>query len=88
MGGAPPATVQLVQGWNGVCYSGQTKGAEAATAGIDGQFTILYDLEPDQHWKRFVPGRPDISDLGELRRFAALLLLVTESGGAQWAFDP
>jgi hypothetical protein len=83
-----PASLDLTQGWNSICYSGQTKDVEIATAAIAGQFDVLYVLAPDQSWKLFVTARPDVSDLTELQRFAAVLVLRTETGGTQWALDP
>ena len=84
----PPANLNLTQGWNSICYSGQTKEVKTATAAIAGQFAVLYVLPPDQDWKRFVAAKSDISNLVELQRFAAALVLVTQPGGAQWALDP
>lgn len=86
--GSPPATTPLVQGWNNVCYAGEPKDVESATQGIEDQFAVLYVLAPDQGWQRFVPGRPDLSDPIQLRRFASVLILVTEASGTQWAFEP
>jgi len=86
--GSSPAVTPLDQGWNSVCYAGEPKDAESATQGIDGQFAVLYVLAPGQGWQRFVPGRPDLSDPIQLSRFASVLILVTEPGGTQWAFDP
>jgi len=86
--GSPPAVTPLVQGWNSVCYAGEPKDVESATQGIGGQFAVLYVLVPDQGWQRFVPGRPDLSDPIQLGRFASVLILVTEAGGTQWAFEP
>lgn len=81
-----PASIDLAQAWNSVCYAGQTKGVEAATASIAGQFGVLYVLA-DQGWTRFIPGRPGLSNLSELRQFEAVVILVTNAG-AQWSFDP
>jgi hypothetical protein len=86
--GSPPAVTPLAQGWNSVCYAGEPKDVESATQGIGGQFAVLYVLAPGQGWQRFVPGRPDLSDPIQLSRFASVLILVTEPGGTQWAFDP
>lgn len=86
--GSAPTSMALVQGWNSVCYTGQTKAADAATAAIAGRFAIIYALAPDQPWKRFLPGQPEISTLVELVRFSALFVLVTDDAGANWAFDP
>jgi hypothetical protein len=85
---SPPAVTPLGQGWNSVCYAGEPKDVESATQGIDGQFAVLYVLTPGEGWQRFVPGRPDLSDAIQLSRFASVLILVTEPGGSQWAFDP
>jgi hypothetical protein len=84
----PPASAGLTQGWNSVCYGGQTKETAIATAGISEKIAVAYVLAPTHAWQRFVPGRSDISDLEELRQFTAILLLVTDQEGAQWTFDP
>jgi len=85
---SPPASHDLAPGWNSVCYLGQTKEVEAATASIAGKFSVIYVLAPDQSWKRFVPGRPQISNLASLQQFSSVLTLVTQAEGAQWVFDP
>jgi hypothetical protein len=85
--GESPASVDLVFGWNSVCYTGQTEDAATATEGIASEFAIAYTLAPGQAWKRFVPDRPDVSNLGQLDSFTPVLILVTEGGGASWLFD-
>jgi len=87
-GAAPPTGLDLAQGWNSACYSGQTKDVQTATASIAGQYPILYLLAPGEGWKRFIPARPEISNLAELQRFAAVLMLVSQPEGAHWVFDP
>ncbi len=87
-GGTPPSSAVLAQGWNSVCYSGQTKATDAATASIAGELSVLYSLAPDQSWNRFVSGRPEISNLAELGQFTAVLVLITAPPGATWAFSP
>jgi len=86
--GEPPTSVNLAFGWNSVCYTGQTKDAETATQGIDGDFAIAYTLPPDQAWQRFVPGRPDATTLTQLDSFTPVLILITEESGALWEFEP
>jgi len=86
--GTPPSSATLGQGWNSVCYSGQTKATDAATAGIAGKFSVLYSLGSDQGWMRFAPDRPDLSNLLELQRFTAVLVLATPAEGTVWTFDP
>ncbi len=85
---AVPSSVSLSQGWNSVCYGGQSQTTEAATAGITGQFSVLYSLASDQSWKRFVSGRPEISNLPNLTQFAAVLILATVPEGTTWTFGP
>jgi hypothetical protein len=85
---APPTSVTLSQGWNSVCYAGQTKGVELATAGIAGQFSVLYSLGASQSWKRYAPGRPDVSTIIVIDQNSALLVLKSTPGSATWAFQP
>lgn len=82
------ASVKLVPGWNGVCYTARTKPVEDAAAGIDGSFAVLYMLADDQTWIKYVPGSPDLSDITELKMYDSVLVLVTEPGGSTWTFDP
>ena len=42
----------------------------------------------DHAWARYVPGRPDLSDMTELEPYYPFLVLVTHAGGTQWIFDP
>jgi hypothetical protein len=86
--GSPPPSASLVQGWNSVCYLGQSKPPEGATATIGGEFEILYVLGSSQVWSRFVPGKPEVSNVAELRQHDAVLVLVTQVGGSTWVFDP
>ena len=86
--GESPSSVNLVFGWDSVCYAGQTKDTETATEGIAGQIAIAYTLEPGLAWKRFVPGRPEVSNLNQLDAFTPVLILVTEGAGAVWVFEP
>ena len=85
---ASPTGLDLAQGWNSVCYCGQTKDVQSATASIAGQYGVLYLLAPGEGWKRFIPARPEISNLAELQQFDAVLLLVSQAEGAHWVFAP
>lgn len=86
--GEPPSEADLVFGWNSVCYAGQTKEAGTATEGINGDFAIVYTLASNQVWQRFVPGRPEVSNLAQLDAFTPALILATENSGALWVFEP
>jgi len=86
--GVPPSALPLVQGWNNVCYTGQTKSAEDATAGVAGGFGIMYQLSSDQGWSRFVPARPEVSNIAQVSQYDTVLMLVNQEGGTTWTFDP
>jgi hypothetical protein len=85
--GTPPPSVPLAGGWNSVCYTGATKDVQAATAGIVENINVLYTLASDQKWRRFIPGRPDVSTLDQLESSTAVLILVTNPDGVLWMFD-
>jgi parallel beta-helix repeat protein len=78
------STVDLAQGWNAVCYLGVSEPVQAATQGIV-PCAMIYSLV-GQTWQRFVPGRPEISNLSQLARFTPVLILVTDP--CQWVFNP
>jgi hypothetical protein len=83
-----PVGAGLDQGWNSVCYAGVARDITTATAGIEGKFSVLYALAYEQSWRRFVPGRPEVSNLDRLKQYDAVLLLVNVEGGVQWVFNP
>jgi len=82
------ASVNLVQGWNSVCYTGQTKPVEEATSGIAEAIGILYKFLDTQAWGRYVPDREDVSTISTLTELDSVLLLVIPEGGIIWVFDP
>jgi hypothetical protein len=85
---APPTSVALTQGWNSVCYAGQTEAVELATAGITDQLSVLYSLGTNQSWRRYIPGRPDVSTIMVVDQNRALLILKSTPGDATWVFQP
>jgi hypothetical protein len=86
--GTPSASVPLASGWNSVCYTGQTKSAEDATAGVADGFVIMYRLDGGQGWSRYVPARPDVSNIAQLSQYDTVLMLVSQGSGTTWTFDP
>jgi hypothetical protein len=86
--GASPPSVSLARGWNNVCYTGQTKSVEDATAGVAGGLVIMYQLGSAQGWSQFVPARPEISSIEQLSQYDTVLMLVNQEGGTTWTFDP
>jgi hypothetical protein len=86
--GSPLTSASLGPGWNNVCYAGRTDDVEMATADISSQVAVIYVLGAGQAWGRFVPDRPDISDLTQLEQFSCPLVLVTDPNGVTWAFSP
>jgi len=83
-----PTSVTLASGWNSVCYLGSAQDPEAATAGIADKLAVLYTLLPDQAWRRYVPARPEVSNLPILYPRTSVLVLVTDPSGAEWVFNP
>jgi hypothetical protein len=83
-----PTSATLRSGWNSVCYLGEANDPDAATAAIAGKFAVIYSLLPDQGWRRYVPGRPEVSNLPILYPRTPVLLLVTDPNGAEWVFNP
>ncbi|KPK47317.1 MAG: hypothetical protein AMJ77_03525 [Dehalococcoidia bacterium SM23_28_2] len=80
--------VDLVVGWNSVCYAGGLKTTEEAVSPIAGDFSIMYNLS-SSGWLRYIPGRPEVPDtLTSLDRFMSVFLLVTAADGTTWAFGP
>jgi len=85
--GTPPPSVPLASGWNNVCYPGQTKSAEDATAGVAGGFVIMYQLGSDQGWSWYAPARSGMSSIAQLSQYDTVLVLVNQEGGTTWTFD-
>jgi hypothetical protein len=81
------STVTLDQGWNGVCYLGEGGPVEEATQGLGAQYAAIYSLAPDRTWQRYVPGRPEISNLSQLETYTPVLILVTGVKG-HWVHNP
>ena len=83
-----------MEGWTSVCYAGESKGVEDATSNIIGDFEILYSLGSDQLWRRFVPGRAELTNIVTLNQYTSVFLLVTaedvDGDGvvSTWVFDP
>lgn len=82
------ASVNLVQGWNSVCYTGETKPVEDATSGIAEAIGILYKFLDSQSWGRYVPNRADVTTIATLTQLDSVLILITEATGTTWVFDP
>jgi hypothetical protein len=78
--------VDLAQGWNGVCYLGGGGPVEVATQGMNVPYAVIYSLASEK-WERFVPSKPDMSDLSHLATFTPVLILVTGNNG-HWTFSP
>lgn len=85
--GAAPDTADMAQGWNSICYEGESRAVDEAVGGVDGELAIIYALAPGQGWLRFVPGRGEISNLEQVEPHQALLVLVSDAAGATWDFD-
>jgi len=85
--GSPPTSANLAQGWNSICYTGATESPADATSAIADDFSILYMMGSGQAWSRYVPGRPEVSNIDELGQYAAVLMLAN-GNGTTWMFGP
>jgi hypothetical protein len=86
--GVSQGSVALAQGWNSICYSGATKDMETAIGGISEKVGVVYALQADQTWGRYVPGSTGVSNLAQCSRLDALIVLVTQEDATEWIFDP
>ncbi len=86
--GVSRPSISLVEGWNSVCYTGETKAVEEATSGIAEAMGILYRFLDTQVWATYVPDRSDLSDITQLGIHDSVLILITEEAGSEWTFDP
>ena len=77
--------MDLARGWNGVCYLGGSGSVAAATLGMDVPYAVIYSLVGET-WQRFVPDRPEISNLGQLAKYTPVLVLATDT--CRWVFNP
>jgi len=84
---AAPGSAQMAQGWNSICYEGESRDINEATSRVDGEVSIIYSLSPEGGWLRFVPGRADVSDLERVEPHQALMVLVSDAAGATWNFE-
>jgi hypothetical protein len=82
-----PTSADLVMGWNSVCYGGLTESVDEAFASINAELDMLYTLGSDQVWRRYIPGRSDVSNISDLPYLTSVLALVTKEDGAAWKFD-
>ena len=82
-----PTSAALSSGWNSICYLGAGKDTGEAAAGIAGEYAVTYTFA-DQSWRRYVLGRPELSNLLRLETSTPVVILVTDPEGALWVFDP
>jgi len=82
-----PMSVDLVEGWNSVCYGGLTEPVDEASASVSAELRILYTFGSDQVWRHYVLGRPKFTDISDLAHLTSVLALVTKEEGATWTFD-
>jgi hypothetical protein len=83
----PPTSIRLLPGWNSVCYAGESADVPTAMKGAVGDIGVVYALEADRTWERFVPKRPELSNLDRLDHFDCVLVQVTADRGVKWVFD-
>jgi hypothetical protein len=55
---------------------------------VAGGFVIMYQLGSNQGWSRYVPARPEMSNIAQLGQYDTVLMLVDQEGGTNWTLDP
>lgn len=83
----PPTSLLLNPGWNSLCYLGEGMDVADATSTISSAFSVMYSLAPDQSWRRFLPGRPELTTLDRLEPFTSVLILITSPEAGAWTFS-
>jgi YVTN family beta-propeller protein len=66
----------LAPGWNSICYSGETREAAVAVGEMSDEIAVAYSLAPDGIWRRFVSGRPELTDMGDVQSFSPLMVSI------------
>jgi len=71
-------TVLLRQGWNQLVWTADNQPADTALAAIAGDLVIVYGWQGDsQTFTRYIPGRANVSTMGEVEKNSAYWLLMT-----------
>jgi hypothetical protein len=83
----PPTSVDLLPGWNSVCYADESADVTAAIKSAAGDIGAVYALAANRTWERFVPNRLDLSNLDRLDRFDCVLVQVMAVQSVKWLFD-
>jgi len=71
-------TVLLRQGWNQLVWTADNQPADTALAAIAGDLVMAYGWQGDsQTFTRYIPGRADVSTMGEVEKNGGYWLLMT-----------
>lgn len=71
-------TVLLRQGWNRLVWTANNQPADTALAAIADDLVMAYGWEGDsQTFTRYIPGRADVSTMGEVEKNSGYWLLMT-----------
>ncbi len=77
----PVVTIDLYPGWNIFMYVGPTQPVADALSPINGKYSVVHSLESaQQEWESYDPSAPFLSDLQELEKFSAYMVLMTADG--------
>jgi len=70
--------VLLRQGWNQLVWTADNQPADTALAAIAGDLVMAYGWQGDsQTFTRYIPGRADVSTMGEVEKNSGYWLLMT-----------
>lgn len=70
--------VELRQGWNQLVWTPDNQPADTALAAIAGDLAMVYGWQGDsQTFSRYIPGRADVSTMGQVEKDSGYWLLMT-----------
>jgi len=78
----------LAPGWNSICYLGESKEAAVALGEMSDEIAASYGLAADGAWKRFIPGRPELTTMTYVRNLSPLIVLIPTEQAPEMGAPP
>lgn len=87
--GSPEEIRTYQPGWANVAWLQDTMPAEAALSSIADSLGVVYYLDPDSgSWQRYIPGRPEVSNMTTMAFGKAYLMLFTKPATGNAVTEP
>lgn len=88
--GSPSLEVRTYQpGWANVPWLDDTTAIDVALSSIADSVGVVYYLDPDSGgWQRYIPGRPEVSNLGAMTFGQSYLMLFTKAVTLELVTEP